>query len=161
MVCAICEGRWSRGGPRLMCPRTPPAPAGGSYAGALRGRRPDHMTGTPHTHTPHHPAHPPSTPSASPTNTQAGAAARSLRPSAAASVALSYSERAAELGAAVSGSPPRGAGGFDLRDPSHFPPMRAPHAPAPAPPPAQRRLAAPHPPLQQNTDRHPPGMATG
>ncbi|XP_068631674.1 WD repeat domain phosphoinositide-interacting protein 2 isoform X2 [Battus philenor] len=41
------------------------------------------------------------------------------------------SERALELGAAASGSPPRGA--FDLRDPQHFPAMRAPHAAPPAP----------------------------
>ncbi|XP_045535713.1 WD repeat domain phosphoinositide-interacting protein 2 [Papilio machaon] len=54
---------------------------------------------------------------------------------------MTDSERAQELGAAVDSSPPRGA--FDLRDPAHFPPMRAPHhaphhAPAPdtAPQPA-------------------------
>lgn len=36
------------------------------------------------------------------------------------------SERCGELGAALEGSPPRGP--FDLRDPKHFPPMRAPAA---------------------------------
>ncbi|XP_047994942.1 WD repeat domain phosphoinositide-interacting protein 2 isoform X1 [Leguminivora glycinivorella] len=35
---------------------------------------------------------------------------------------MSDSERDSELGAALEGSPPRGA--FDLRDPKHFPPMR-------------------------------------
>lgn len=54
------------------------------------------------------------------------------------------SERASELGAALAGSPPRGA--FDLRDPRHFPPMRAAPAPAPAAPAAA--LAAPAPPSQ-------------
>ncbi|CAG5032461.1 unnamed protein product [Parnassius apollo] len=53
---------------------------------------------------------------------------------------MTESERAAALGAAVSAADAdAGAGGaFDLRDPAHFPPMRAPHAPAPphAPPPA-------------------------
>ncbi|CAG4990734.1 unnamed protein product [Colias eurytheme] len=53
--------------------------AGCSYAGALRGRHPDHMT---------------------------------------------ESEREHELGTALAGSPPRGA--YDIRDPRHFPPMRAP-----------------------------------
>ncbi|XP_050345978.1 WD repeat domain phosphoinositide-interacting protein 2 isoform X1 [Nymphalis io] len=47
---------------------------------------------------------------------------------------MTESERAQELGAALAGSPPRGA--FDLRDHRHFPPMRAspasPAAPAPA-----------------------------
>lgn len=42
------------------------------------------------------------------------------------------SERDSELGAALEGSPLRGA--FDLRDPRHFPPMRP--APAPHPEPA-------------------------
>ncbi|XP_023935107.1 WD repeat domain phosphoinositide-interacting protein 2 isoform X2 [Bicyclus anynana] len=36
--------------------------------------------------------------------------------------AMTESERASELGAALAGSPPRGA--FDLRDHRHFPPMR-------------------------------------
>ncbi|XP_045771329.1 WD repeat domain phosphoinositide-interacting protein 2 isoform X2 [Maniola jurtina] len=44
---------------------------------------------------------------------------------------LTESERAAELGAALAGSPPRGA--FDLRDHRHFPPMRTPANTGPAP----------------------------
>ncbi|XP_072931600.1 WD repeat domain phosphoinositide-interacting protein 2 isoform X2 [Epargyreus clarus] len=44
--------------------------------------------------------------------------------------AMTESGRARELGAALAGSPPRGA--FDLRDPRHFPPM----PPAPPAPPA-------------------------
>ncbi|KAM3960594.1 WD repeat domain phosphoinositide-interacting protein 2-like isoform 1-T1 [Aphomia sociella] len=47
---------------------------------------------------------------------------------------MTESERACELGAALEGSPPRA--GFDLRDPRHFPPMRAAPASAPASTPA-------------------------
>ncbi|KPJ12376.1 hypothetical protein RR48_11632, partial [Papilio machaon] len=60
------------------------------------------------------------------------------------------SERAQELGAAVDSSPPRGA--FDLRDPAHFPPMRAPHhAPHHAPPPPTPRRS----PRPQTRPPHP------